>query len=230
MAREIKPIFSQDRVGTEFNVESPWYNGKVFVGMPGKFNVYNALSAIACAGIMGIAFESVTASLSDITVSGRVQPVKTGRNFQVVVDYAHNAASLENVLKTLRDYVTGRLICVFGCGGDRAKSRRFEMGETSGMLSDLTIITSDNPRTEHPDSILSDIETGIRKTSGEYLKVPDRTEAIRTAILMAKSGDVILIAGKGHETYQIFADKTIHYDDVEVAKGIIGELNSRTGM
>lgn len=227
MARDIKPIFSENRVGTEFTIASPWYNGKMFVGMPGKFNVYNALSAIACAGIMGIGFDSVTASLADITVSGRVQPVKTDRNFQVIVDYAHNAASLENILTTLRDYVTGRLICVFGCGGDRAKSRRFEMGETSGRLSDFTIITSDNPRTEHPDAILSDIETGIKKTDGEYLKVPDRTEAIRTAILMAKSGDVIVIAGKGHETYQIFADKTIHYDDVEVAKSIIDELNGK---
>jgi UDP-N-acetylmuramoyl-L-alanyl-D-glutamate--2,6-diaminopimelate ligase len=226
MARDIKPIFTENRVGTEFTVTSPWYNAKIFVGMPGKFNVYNALSAIACAGIMGIGLESVQASLSEITVSGRVQPVKTGRNFQVIVDYAHNAASLENILNTLRDYVTGRLVCVFGCGGDRAKSRRFEMGEVSGRLSDFTIITSDNPRTENPESILSDIETGIKKTDGSYLKVPDRTQAIRTAILMAKDGDVIVIAGKGHETYQIFADKTIHYDDVEVARSILGEMGS----
>lgn len=224
-ARDLKAIVTREKVGTSFLLSSPWYVGEVFVGMPGEFNVYNALSAIACAGIMGISFESVLKGLSDVKVKGRVEPVKTNRDFQVVVDYAHNAASLENLLKTLKSYVKGRIICVFGCGGDRAKSRRFEMGEVSGSLSDLTVITSDNPRTEDPNMILVDIETGVKKTKGEYIKIIDRTQAIKHAIVSAKSGDMVVIAGKGHENYQIFADKTIHYDDVEVAASILNEMN-----
>ncbi len=220
----IETIVDNDRIGTQFMIESPWYNGSVFVGMPGKFNVYNALCAIACGGILGVSFKSVLAGLYNIKVKGRVEPVKTNRNFQVIVDYAHNAASLESLLVTLREYVKGKIYCVFGCGGDRAKSRRFEMGEASGRLADITVITSDNPRTEPPLSILADIETGINKTKGEYIKIPDRTDAIKYAISNAKDGDMVIIAGKGHENYQIFADKTIHYDDVEVATQILKEL------
>ncbi len=223
-AMDRRPVVSSNRIGTQFTLESPWYRGEVFVGMPGEFNVYNALCAIACAGILGIPFEAVAAGLATVTVRGRVQEVAAGRDFKVVVDYAHNAASLESLLRTLRGYVSGRLICVFGCGGDRAKSRRFEMGEVSGNFADLTVITSDNPRTEPPEKILEDIETGVRKTSGSYLKILDRTAAIREAIHCAGKGDMVVIAGKGHEDYQIFADRTIHYDDVEVAAKIIEEM------
>lgn len=222
-ATGIVNVSSKDHIGTSFNLISPWYSGTVFVALPGLFNVYNALCAIACAGIRGVPFECVISGLANVTIKGRVQPVKTGRDFQVIVDYAHNAASLENLLSTMREYVSGRLICVFGCGGDRAKSRRYEMGETSGKLADFTIITSDNPRTEDPESILADIETGIKKTAGSYIKILDRTLAIRSAIMQAQSGDIIIIAGKGHETYQIFADRTIHYDDFEIAEQILKE-------
>ena len=225
-ASDIRPVSDKQRIGTEFTLESPWYKGKIFVGMPGRFNVYNALAAICCAGIEGIEFKHVCSGLSSVTVKGRVQPVVTGSDYQVIVDYAHNAASLENLLSTLREHAQRRLICVFGCGGDRAKSRRFEMGEVSGNMADITVITSDNPRTESPDDILSDIESGILKTSGEYVKITDRTDAIRYALQIAQKGDIIVIAGKGHETYQIFADKTIHYDDVEVAYSLIEEINS----
>ena len=226
-ASEIRPVSDKQRIGTEFMLESPWYKGKIFVGMPGRFNVYNALAAICCAGIEGIDFKHVCTGLANVTVKGRVQPVITGKDFQVIVDYAHNAASLENLLSTLREHTNGRLICVFGCGGDRAKSRRFEMGEVSGNMADITVITSDNPRTEPPENILSDIESGILKTSGEYVKITDRTDAIRYALQIAQIDDIIVIAGKGHETYQIFADKTIHYDDVEVTQSLIEEINSR---
>lgn len=228
-ASNILPVFDSNRIGSEFDIESPWYNGKVFVGMPGKFNVYNALAAICCAGIEEVDFESVKKGLAEVTVKGRVQPVITNSNYQVIVDYAHNAASLENLLSTLREHTSGRLICVFGCGGDRAKSRRFEMGEISGKMADFTVITSDNPRTEPPENILSDIETGVLKTGGEYIKITDRTQAIKFALENALEGDIIVIAGKGHETYQIFADKTIHYDDVEVAKSLIEELRYKNG-
>ncbi len=224
-ASDIRPVSDKFRIGTEFFLESPWYKGNVFVGMPGRFNVYNALAAICCAGIEGIEFQHVLEGLSGVLVKGRVQPVKTNSNYQVIVDYAHNAASLKNLLSTLREHTPGRLVCVFGCGGDRAKSRRFEMGEVSGNMADITVITSDNPRTELPEDIIVDIEAGILKTTGKYIKITDRTEAITYAINNAQKDDIVVIAGKGHETYQIFADKTIHYDDVEVASNIIEERN-----
>ena len=223
-AMDLETIVSKDRIGTRFTIESPWYHGSLFVGMPGKFNVYNALCAISCAGILGVPFEAILAGLSDVTVKGRVQAVRTNRDFQVIVDYAHNAASLESLLQTLREYRKGRLICVFGCGGNRAKSRRFDMGEISGKFADFTVITSDNPRTEPPESILMDIETGVKRTKGEYVKILDRTDAISYAITHAQPGDMVIIAGKGHEDYQEFADRTIHYDDVEVATKILEEM------
>ena len=223
LSREIE----HQRIGTHFKLKSPWYNGEVFVGMPGRFNVYNALAAIACAGLAGASFAAVLEGLAEISVPGRVQPIPTGRPFQVVVDYAHNAASLENLLETLREYVTGRLIVIFGNGGDRARSRRFEMGDTAGRMSDLTIITSDNPRTEEPMAIIEDIITGITPTGGEYQVIPDRREAIFSTIRQAIPGDMIVIAGKGHENYQIFKDRTIHFDDAETAAAAIAALEGQ---
>jgi UDP-N-acetylmuramoyl-L-alanyl-D-glutamate--2,6-diaminopimelate ligase len=223
-AGRLEKVIEHQRIGTRFVLHSPWYDGEVFVGMPGRFNVYNALAAIACAGLAGTPFDAVRLGLAEIAVPGRVQPVPTGRPFQVVVDYAHNAASLENLLVTLREYVAGRLIVVFGNGGDRARSRRFEMGETAGRLADLTIITSDNPRTEDPLAIISDIITGITPTGGQYQVIPDRREAIFETIAQARPGDMVVIAGKGHENYQIFKDRTIHFDDVETAAAALADL------
>lgn len=223
-ALDLEKVVGDQRVGTRFRLKSPWYSGEVFVGMPGRFNVYNALAAIACAGLSGVPFDAVQAGLARITVPGRVQPVQTGRDFQVIVDYAHNAASLENLLETLREYVGGRLIVLFGNGGDRARSRRFEMGATAGRLADLTVITSDNPRTEDPLAIIQDIITGISGTGGEYAVIPDRKEAIDQTIRSARPGDMIVIAGKGHENYQIFKDRTIHFDDAETAAAAIAAL------
>lgn len=226
-ASDLSRVIEHQRIGTRFILQSPWYSGEVFVGMPGRFNVYNALAAIACAGLAGAPFAAVQQGLAEISVPGRVQPIPTGRPFQVVVDYAHNAASLENLLETLREYVTGRLIVIFGNGGDRARSRRFEMGDTAGRMSDLTIITSDNPRTEDPMAIIEDIITGIKPTGGKYQIVPDRREAIFTTIRLALPGDMIVIAGKGHENYQIFKDRTIHFDDAETAAAAIAELEGQ---
>lgn len=222
-ALDIEQIVETDSIGTRFTLQSPFYNGPVFVGMPGRFNVYNALVAIACAGLMGIPFDAVKAGLATITVPGRVQPVATGCDFQLIVDYAHNAASLENLLETLREYVRGRLIVVFGNGGDRARSRRFEMGAVAGRMADLTIITSDNPRTEDPLKIIADIITGITPAGGAHIVVVDRREAIAKSISLAQPGDLIVIAGKGHENYQIFADRTIHFDDAETAAELLAE-------
>jgi UDP-N-acetylmuramoyl-L-alanyl-D-glutamate--2,6-diaminopimelate ligase len=225
-AANLTKTVQHQRVGTRFTLSSPWYRGDVFVGMPGRFNVYNALAAIACAGLAGAGFDAVLNGLAEIAVPGRVQPIPTGRDFQVIVDYAHNAASLENLLETLREYVSGRLVVLFGNGGDRARSRRFEMGETAGKLADLTIITSDNPRTEDPMAIINDILTGIGPTGGEHQIVPDRREAIFSAIRQARPGDMIVIAGKGHENYQIFKDRTIHFDDAETAAAAIAALEA----
>lgn len=205
------------RVGNVFQLKSPWYNGEVFVALPGEFNVYNALCAITIAGTQGISFSAVKEGLAEVFVPGRLQPVEHKGNFQVYVDYAHNSASLESLLVTLRKETKGRLITVFGCGGDRAKSRRYEMGEVSGRLSDVSVITTDNPRSEEPMQIIEDILQGIVE-KGALVKVePDREKAIALALSLAKPEDCIIIAGKGHENYQIFKDKTIHFDDAEVA-------------
>jgi UDP-N-acetylmuramoyl-L-alanyl-D-glutamate--2,6-diaminopimelate ligase len=220
-AANLRRSVKSGRVGTYFTLESPWYNMDVFVGMPGRFNVSNALAAIAVCGCLGLSLENILAGLEKITVPGRVQTVPSDHEFQVIVDYAHNAASLEHLLLTLREYTDRRLIVVFGNGGDRAKSRRFEMGAVSGHLADLTIITSDNPRTEDPMSIIADIITGIKPTGGIYEVVPDRREAINRAIESACTGDMVIIAGKGHETYQIFSDRTIHFDDAETAAELL---------
>lgn len=209
------------RVGTEFYLRSPWFEGKLFVAMPGRFNVYNALCAAAVSGAAGIPFEAIRKGLSSVFVPGRLQSVPNTGSFHVLVDYAHNAASLESLLTTLREYCEGRLITLFGCGGDRARSRRFEMGEVSGKMSDLTVITSDNPRSEDPTAIIDDILVGFRKTSGKYLLEPDRRKAIALALSEAVPGDFVIIAGKGHENYQIFKDRTIHFDDAEEAEAIL---------
>jgi UDP-N-acetylmuramoyl-L-alanyl-D-glutamate--2,6-diaminopimelate ligase len=207
--------------GSEISVDSPWYKGKLFVAIPGTFNVYNALCAIAVSGLSGIPFEAVKKSLARVSVPGRLQMIQNDKDITVLVDYAHNAASLEILLETLREYCQGRLITVFGCGGNRSKTRRYEMGEISGKMSDLTIITSDNPRNEEPQSIIDDILIGMMSTEGKHIVEPDRKRAIEYAIFDAKPDDIVVIAGKGHENYQIFKDITIHFDDAETAAEII---------
>ncbi|MCR4689280.1 MAG: UDP-N-acetylmuramoyl-L-alanyl-D-glutamate--2,6-diaminopimelate ligase [Saccharofermentans sp.] len=203
--------------GTSFTIVSPVYNGEVFVALPGEFNVHNALCAIACAMQAGIPFEDVLEALAECSVPGRLQSVANDKGISILVDYAHNAAALESVLKTLREYTGGRIITVFGCGGDRSKDRRFEMGEVSGNLSDHTVITTDNPRTEDPMAIIDNIVTGISRTKGSFEIVEDRTSAIKRAIEIAGEGDTVLIAGKGHEDYQIFGKTKTHFDDYETA-------------
>jgi len=216
-------------IGTSFSLKSPWYEDDYFVAMPGKFNVYNALCAISIAGSCRIPADAVRKGLAEVHVPGRLQPVPHNGDFSVLVDYAHNAASLENLLTTLREYCPGRLITLFGCGGDRSKTRRYEMGEVSGKLSDLTIITSDNPRSEDPMAIISDILTGFAKTNGIYQLEPDRKTAIALALSLAKKDDFVIIAGKGHENYQIFSDHTIHFDDAEVAEEILMKMEAAAG-
>ncbi|HOJ10802.1 MAG TPA: UDP-N-acetylmuramoyl-L-alanyl-D-glutamate--2,6-diaminopimelate ligase [Clostridiales bacterium] len=210
----------------EFQVCSPWVNGHILVNIPGKFSVYNALAAIGVCCLSGVSFDNIKNGLKSISVPGRAETIHTGRNFTVIVDYAHTADSLENILSTVKDFSKGRVVSIFGCGGNKDKGRRFGMGEVSGKIADFTVITSDNPRSEDPAAIINDIETGIKKTEGKYIKIVDRREAIRYAIESAKPEDIIVIAGKGHETYQIFKDKTIHFDDREVVREILSETAS----
>jgi UDP-N-acetylmuramoyl-L-alanyl-D-glutamate--2,6-diaminopimelate ligase len=223
-AGNLRPERMGHVTGTVFELDSEYYKGDLFVALPGKFNVYNALCAVCTAYKEGIDIEVVKSALENVSVPGRMQPVENNSGVNILVDYAHNAAALENVLVTLKEYTEGRIITVFGCGGNRSRTRRFEMGEVSGNLSDHTIITSDNPRNEEPGAIIQDIVTGISKTSGEYEIEPDRSKAIRLAVSSAKKGDTVLIAGKGHEDYQIFADRTIHFDDCEQARNAVIEL------
>lgn len=177
-------------------------NFPVQIATPGKFSVYNALTAIAICRHFGVQEEDIRAALLAAKVKGRIEPVKVSDAFTLMIDYAHNAMALKSLLGTLREYQPHRLICLFGCGGNRAKSRRYEMGEVSGRMADLTIITSDNPRTEEPQAIIDDIKTGIARTDGKYVEICDRKEAIAYAISHGEPGDIIVLAGKGHEDYQ----------------------------
>lgn len=177
-------------------------NLHVQIATPGKFSVYNALTAIAICRHFDVGEEAVKAALLAAKVKGRIEPVKVSDEFTLMIDYAHNAMALKSLLTTLREYEPHRLVCLFGCGGNRAKSRRYEMGEVSGMMADLTIITSDNPRTEKPQDIIDDIKVGIGRTDGRYVEICDRKEAIAYAISHGEPGDIIVLAGKGHEDYQ----------------------------
>jgi UDP-N-acetylmuramoyl-L-alanyl-D-glutamate--2,6-diaminopimelate ligase len=184
----------------------------------GTFNVYNCLGAIAAAREVGLNLDAITEGIAALSgVPGRLEPVEAGQPFQVLVDYAHTPDSLENVLRAARELGPGRLIVVFGCGGDRDRGKRPLMGEAATRLADLAVVTSDNPRSEDPLDIIAEIEVGARRGGGEYFTQPDRRTAIRTALTRAGAGDVVVIAGKGHETGQEFRDRTIPFDDRVVA-------------
>ncbi len=208
-ANETELVSRPGYLGVAYRV-SGLMNFDVEIDVPGKFSVYNSLTAIAVCRHFDVPVEKIQAALKVAKVKGRIEMVKVSDDFTLMIDYAHNAMSLESLLTTLKEYHPKRLVCLFGCGGNRAKSRRFEMGEVSGNLADLTIITSDNPRFEEPQEIINDIKTGIQKTSGAYVEIIDRKEAIRYAMENGQVGDVIVLAGKGHEDYQEI--KGVKYD------------------
>lgn len=194
------------------------------VGIPGKFNVYNALAAICAVSFFDIPDEAIEKGLKAAKVKGRVEPVKVPGNYTLLIDYAHNALSMENVLTTLRHYNPNRLITMFGAGGNRPKVRRYEMGEVSGRLSDLSVITEDNSRYENVIDIIEDIKVGINKTDGKYVVVPNRKDAIKYCMENAQDGDIIVLAGKGHEDYQEIKGVKYHMDERELIAEIIEEL------
>lgn len=195
----------------------------VEIDLPGKFSIYNSLTAIAICRHFNVSEENIRKALKVAKVKGRIEMVKVSDEFTLMIDYAHNAMSLESLLTTLKEYQPHRLVCLFGCGGNRSRDRRFEMGEVSGRLADLTIITSDNPRNEEPQAIIDDIKTGISKTDGKYVEIIDRKEAIAYAIHHGEPGDIVVLAGKGHEDYQEIKGKKYPMDERVLIQEILDE-------
>ena len=195
----------------------------VRVPIPGRFSVYNSLGAYGAMRLNGIRQDACLEGLRTVAVSGKAEVVPTGRDFTVIIDYAHNPDSFTNILTTVKEFAK-RTVFLFGCGGDRNRPRA-QMGETAGRYADFSIITSDNPRSEDPASIVADLEAGIKPTGASYICIVDRREAIRYALTHALPGDVIILAGKGHETYQILKDRTIHFDEREVVREVLDEMD-----
>ena len=222
-ASNVKLFEEKGVLGISFSVNGR-INTDVAIDMPGKFSLYNALTAVSVCSYLGIKEDAIKSALKSAKVKGRIEMVPVSDDFTLMLDYAHNAMALESLLTTLKEYESGRLVWVFGCGGNRAKSRRFEMGEVSGRLADFTIITSDNPRFEEPLDIIADIVTGIEKTDGEYIKIPDRKEAIKYAIENGRKGDIIVLAGKGHEDYQEIKGVKYPMDERVLISEVLEEL------
>lgn len=214
--------------GSQFKVIYGKQNFDINMKLIGRFSIYNALAAIAFALKEGIAIEVIKRALGEVSgVAGRFEQVDCGQDFTVIVDYAHTPDGLENILKTGREVLENRLITVFGCGGDRDKTKRPLMGKIAAQYSDFCIVTSDNPRSEDPEAIIDDIIPGLQQVeNSHYAKIIDRREAIHQAICLAKKGDLIIIAGKGHETYQLVKDRVLDFDDRLVAAEFLkGKIN-----
>ena len=205
----------------DFKVKLGDKNERVKVSIPGRFSVYNSLAAIAVALYFGCTSENIKEALVNIRVPGRSELIDNKLGLTIMIDYAHTPESLEKILSSVKIYTKGRVISVFGCGGDRDKNKRPMMGEVSGRVADCTIITSDNPRREEPEERIKDIEIGIKKTNGKYECIVDRVEAIRKAISMAKKNDIIVLAGKGHEQYQEINKKRYPFDENKIVNEII---------
>lgn len=206
-------------VTSDFKVKIGTRNERIKVSIPGRYSVYNSLAAISVALKFGADAEKIKEALGNISVPGRSEIVPNKRGLTIMIDYAHTPESLENILTTVKSYTRGRVIAVFGCGGDRDNTKREIMGEIAGQIADFTIITSDNPRTEKPEEIIKEIEVGIKKTGSKYISIVDRVEAIKHAMNMATKADIIVLAGKGHETYQEINGKKQHLDEREIING-----------
>ena len=225
-ASDVKLVNRPGFLGVAYRV-SGLTDMDVEIDMPGRFSVYNSLVAIAVCRHFDIRKEDVLAALEAAQTKGRIEKVKVSDDFTLLIDYAHNAMSLESLLTTLKEYHPKRLVCLFGCGGNRSRLRRFEMGEVSGRLADLTVITSDNPRFEEPQAIIDDIRTGIEKTDGKYVEIIDRKEAIRYVIAHGQPGDVIVLAGKGHEDYQEIKGVKYPMDERVLIQEVLEELGKK---
>lgn len=222
-AENVKLVSRPGYLGVAYHV-SGLMNFDVEIDIPGKFSVYNSLTAIAVCRHFQVPAEKIKEVLKQAKVKGRIEMIKVSDEFTLMIDYAHNAMSLESLLTTLKEYNPKRLVCLFGCGGNRSRDRRYEMGEVSGRLADLTIITSDNPRFEEPQDIIDDIKTGISRTDGKYVEICDRKEAIKYAIANGQPGDVIVLAGKGHEDYQEIKGVKYPMDERVLIAEVLEEL------
>lgn len=205
----------------DFKVKIGTRNERVKIDIPGRFSVYNSLAAIAITTALGCTAEPIKEALIDLKVPGRSELVENAKDLTIMIDYAHSPESLENILSATKSYTKGRLISLFGCGGDRDPGKRPQMGEISGRIADFTIITSDNPRTEDPTKIVNQIEDGMKKTKGKYICIVDRIEAIKYAIKMANKNDIIILAGKGHEPYQEINHVKHPFDERIIVNDII---------
>ena len=204
--------------GTSFLMKTPQGDRRIRSPLVGRPHVYNMLTASAAASELGYSLDAIVEGLANcVGAPGRFERVPHGGDFAIIVDYAHTDDALLNTLRTAKDLAKGRIITVFGCGGDRDRTKRGPMGRIAGEYSDLVLITSDNPRTEDPLKIIAEIEVGARPTGTEFYSISDRRQAIFRAVAAAKAGDVVIIAGKGHETYQIIGNDKFHFDDREVA-------------
>lgn len=208
----------------DFKVKITDRNERIKTGIPGRFSVYNSLAAICVAQKFDVSPEIIKEALLEVRVPGRSELVNNKKELTIMIDYAHSPESLQNILQATKSYTRGRVISVFGCGGDRDAGKRPIMGEISGKIADYTIITSDNPRTEDPESIVKQIETGIKKTKGKYEVVVDRIQAIENAIKMANKKDIIILAGKGHEPYQEINGEKYPFDERIIVRNIINEM------
>ncbi len=211
-------------VGVDFKAKLTDRNERIKVDIPGRFSVYNSLAAISVALYYGCSPEIIKTALENIKIPGRSELVPNKKELSIMIDYAHSPESLENILQAVKTYTKGRVIVVFGCGGDRDRSKRPIMGEIAGRIADYSIITSDNPRTEKPEDIVNEIESGISKTKGKYEVIVDRKEAIEKAIKMANKKDIVILAGKGHEPYQEINKVKHHFDEREIVKEIINNM------
>ena len=210
--------------GVRFNLVARNLIGRIALGIPGRFSVYNALAVAAAALRCGMTLPEVSEALEKAKgVKGRAEVVPTGKPYTVLIDYAHTPDGLYNILSTVQGFAEGRVIAVFGCGGDRDRGKRPKMGKIAAENADFLVITSDNPRTEEPQAIIDEILTGLAGQKTPHVVLPDRTEAIRYALAHAGAGDVIVLAGKGHETYQILKEGKIHYDEREIIAQILSE-------
>ena len=210
--------------GIRFTLMTPEYEAIIRSSIPGKFSVYNSLAAASVAYVEGIGNEFICRGIEAAGfVPGRSEVLPLDKPYKIIIDYAHAPDGLENILKSIRHYAKGRIITVFGCGGDRDKTKRPIMGEIAGRLSDYAIITSDNPRSEDPNMIIDQIEEGMKTTNCDYICIENRKDAIRHAMMMAEASDIILLAGKGHEAYQVLKDKVIDFDEREIVKELLKE-------
>jgi UDP-N-acetylmuramoyl-L-alanyl-D-glutamate--2,6-diaminopimelate ligase len=216
-----KPVFSLS--GIEFVAETPSGKIEVHSKLVGRPNVYNILAAIGAGVALDLSREVIAAGIAQLAaVPGRFERIDAGQPFLVVVDYAHTDDALHNLLATAKELnIDGRIITLFGCGGDRDRTKRPLMGEVAGQASDVVVLTSDNPRSEDPLLIINDVIVGVQRTKAKLFVEPDRQKAIEVALDEARSGDIVLLAGKGHEAYQVLRDRTIDFDDREVARATL---------